>query len=144
MPLRADMLTPEDAAKIIGEQPDGDYSVNFAAHPDRYAESAPKLAALLRSTKIKLIREEFGVRDSEAATAQVTYRRNMQRANLAILVAAGLGALMMAAQIVFGSYPFAPYLVGGLGILSAVSGAMAAMWLFRVRNGEMLNEWMEK
>jgi hypothetical protein len=55
-----------------------------------------------------------------------------------ILAAASLSALMMAAQIVAPKLEVAG-LVLALGILSALSGAVATMWLFRVRQGNMLD-----
>ena len=140
------MLTVQQAEQIIGDQPPTDYSLDLDSHIDRYKTDAPKLAGLLGMAQFKAIREEYRLRDNAAIEAQTEYKRLMGRANLAILIAAALGALTMAAQIALrawpASTPYVPYVVGTLGVLSAISGALAARWLYIVRTGNMLEAWM--
>jgi hypothetical protein len=140
------MLTVQQAREIIGEQPAGDYTLDLDKHIERYQTKAPLLASLLASAPIKAIREEYHRRDNTAIEAQAEYKRVMQHANLAILIAAGLGALTMAAQIVLRGWPaaaaYVPYVVGALGVLSAISGGLAARWLYIARVGNMLEGWM--
>jgi hypothetical protein len=138
------MLTSQEAETIVGKQPDGVYTLDLADHPGRYEKDAPPLATLLRTTKVEAILEEYTESDREAVAAQTQYKGTMQRANVAILVAAALGASMMAVQIVFGGLSFTRYVILALGVFSALSGALAAMWLFRVRGGAMLADWMGK
>jgi hypothetical protein len=68
----------------------------------------------------------------------------MTRANGAVLVTAVLAALIMVGGILEPRLGVAvmrpPLLVLGLGALLA--GALASMWLFRVREGQLLDEWM--
>jgi hypothetical protein len=135
-------MTPDEAAKLIGEQPRGDYALDLAAHAERYKDIAA-LATLLCSTRLRVIREQYERANAEAAAAQTLYKTNMWRANAAVLAAASLSALMMAAQIVTPKLEI-PGLVPALGILSALSGAAATMWLFRVSQGNMLDAWMQR
>lgn len=134
------MVSPEQAAEAIGNQPAGDYTLDLAAHLERYKDVAP-LARLLRSTPLRLIREDYARAGAEAVAAQRRYKGTMSRANAAVLGVAALSALMMAAQIVSPKLEI-PGLLLALGILSALVGAGATMWLFRARQGDMLDTWM--
>jgi hypothetical protein len=135
-------MTPDEAAGLIGEQPRGDYTLDLAAHAEQYKNIAP-LATLLRSPRLRSIREQYERADTEAADAQTRYKTTMGRANAAVLAAACLSGLMMAAQIATAELKI-PGLVLVLGVLSALSAAAATMWLFLVRQGNMLDTWMQR
>jgi hypothetical protein len=135
-------MNPDQAAALIGEQPPGEYALDLAAHADRYKDVTP-LVPLLRSARLRAIREQYDQADAAAAVAQTRYKTTMWRVNAAVLAAASLSALMMAAQILTPKLPI-PGLVPVLGILSALSGAAATMWLFFVRQGKMLDAWMQR
>jgi len=135
-------MTADQAAALIGEQPATDYALDLAAHAERYKD-VPGLAPLLRSARLGAIRQQYEQADADATAAQTQYKTNVWRANAAILVAASLSALMMAAQILAPKLPIEG-LVTTLGILSALSGAAATTWLFRVRQGNMLDAWMQR
>jgi hypothetical protein len=134
------MRSPEE---IIGSQGAADYVFDLDAHPALYRQSAPALARALEASRIRAIVEGYRQSDLAAVAAQAAYKGGMNRANLAVLGAAAFGALMMAAQIVLEGRPFTPYVIGGLGLLSAISGALAAMWLHGVNAGSLLNRWMQ-
>jgi len=51
-------MTPNEAAKLIGEPPRGDYALDLAAHTERYKDIAA-LATLLRSARLSVIRERY-------------------------------------------------------------------------------------
>src|SRR5262245_22342382 len=128
-------MTPQEAAALVGEQPDAEYALDLLAHPARYEKIAPKLAALLEHPTITAIRDRYLESDQQAIAAHTRYKNTTRRANLAVLLAATLSAFMMAIQIVLGSFTLAPYIVGTLGLLSALSAALAGVWLFSVSNG---------
>jgi hypothetical protein len=135
-------MTPDEAAELIGEQPHGDYRLDLAAHAERYKD-IPALATLLRSAPLSVVREQYEQADAKAANAQTRYKTNMGCANAAVLAAASLSGLMMAAQIATAELKISG-LVLVLGILSAVSAAAATTWLFLVRQGNMLDAWMQR
>jgi hypothetical protein len=92
----------------------------------------------------------YRMADNEAGALQKKYKRAMRLANWLILIAAALGAAMMAVQIFYGEPAGTPpkpptsHVVGGLGVLSGVLGAVAAGCLFWVRGGGKLQEWMAR
>jgi hypothetical protein len=136
------MSSVKDAAQIIGDQPPNDYTLDLAAHPQLYKQNAPQLADLLGSSKIQAIRQKYADADAKAIAVQAIYKDMMKRANLAIFTATCLGALMMAVQIILGDRWPAPLLLVAIGIMSAIAGALGAIWLFQIKNGGMLDNWM--
>jgi hypothetical protein len=132
-------MTPDQAIELIGEEAPENYALDLAAHADRY-QNIPALATLLRSARLRAIRLQFEQANDAAAAAQTRYKTNMGSANMAVLIAATLSGLMMAAQI---AIPIRGTVLV-LGILSALSGAAATMWLSRVRQGNMLDTWMQR
>jgi hypothetical protein len=66
--------------------------------------------------------------------------------NAAVLATGVIGALIMVAGMVeqrFDDAALWPLLLV-LGLAALVSGALASMWLFRVREGQMLDDWMSE
>jgi multisubunit Na+/H+ antiporter MnhG subunit len=134
----------EGAVEAIGAGRKEDYVLAPASHADELAGKAPALAALLRATKIGALAQQFQERDSEAGTAQRRFKDAMTRANGAVLATGVLGALIMAAGIFeaqLGEAVMRPALLV-LGVGALVTGALASMWLFRVREGKLLDAWM--
>ena len=130
------------ARAVIGTQGEDDYVLDPTKHAADYAKSAPHLSDLLNSARLSIIAKRYKQRDQQAGDAQLEYKLKMDRANLAILATAVLSGLMMAAQIVAGSWSLPPRTVGVLGLLSALCGALATMWLYQVRQGKLLERWM--
>src|SRR6266487_3731706 len=120
-------MTPAEAIKIIGTQAEADYVLQPSKQADQYEATAPALAALLRSGKVSTIAGEYQHRDGQALSAQRNYETPMEWANRAIFATAVLSALTMATQILSGPAGF--WAVATFGILSALAGASAAMWL---------------
>jgi hypothetical protein len=139
------MATPQET---IGEPQPGDFVLDPAGHAKLY-EATP-LAAVLSSSPIAAIVTLYRTADTEAGALQKNYKRAMRVANWLVLFAAALGAAMMAVQIFYGEPAGAPpkpptsQIVGGLGLLSGVLGAVAAGCLFWVRGGGKLQEWMAR
>src|SRR5262245_48475508 len=138
-------MTPSEAIKIIGTQEDADYFIEPAKHADLYDTVSPPLAALLRSGKISAIAGEYVRRDQQALAAQRSYKTLMERANCAVFGTAALSSLMMGTTILAGPLGLPAMAstlgVATLGILSGLAGATAAMWLYLVREGKLLECW---
>jgi hypothetical protein len=132
------------AVEAIGEDRPDDYVLAPREHAAALADQAPALTSLLRNSKIEALAEQYRRHDEEAGAAQKRFKDAMTRANGAVLATAVLAALIMVGGIFEPRLGEAlmrpPLLVLGLGALLA--GALASMWLFRVREGRLLDEWM--
>ena len=92
-----------DAAGIIGSGSPGDYPLSPVEHAEQLKTSAPKLAALLtRSAPVELARQ-YAEADTEALTAERTFKRWVIRANWAVLATATASALLMAVALLTGT-----------------------------------------
>jgi hypothetical protein len=132
------MATSED---IIGRPKSEDYRLQPSLHAEEYREKAPKLAAILESSRVGAIVRSYEENDAEAALAQGSYKKAAGWANGLILSAATLGAAMMAMQILFGDTH--SVLVAILGVLSGLAGSAAAGCLFWASGSGKLNEWLQ-
>lgn len=134
----------ERAVAVIGEGRDDDYILAPATHADALADKAPALSHLLRSGKIETYKNQYAHHDTAAIKAQARFKSAIGRANLAVFATGLLGALIMVVSLLGGLYfpdQMKPFLLG-LGLAALATGAFATMWLFRVREGQMLDEWM--
>jgi hypothetical protein len=132
-----------DAARIIGSGGPGDHGLSPVEHAAQLKDSAPQLAALLtRSAPVELARQ-YAEADTEALTAERTFKRWVIRANWAVLATATVSALLMAAALLAGR-------LGGLtqtilivlALIGVATGGFASMSLFRVKEGRLLEDWM--
>jgi SMODS and SLOG-associating 2TM effector domain 1 len=132
-----------DAAGIIGSGSPGDYPLSPVEHAERLKTSAPKLAAILaRSAPVELARQ-YAEADTEALSAERTFKRWVIRANWAVLATATASALLMAVALLTGT-------LGGLtqttlivlALIGVAAGGIASMSLFRVKEGRLLEDWM--
>lgn len=136
--------TSERAVHVIGEQQDGDYILSPVAHAELYEEGAPRLSEALSGSALQTIAVQFERLDREAGSAQASYKSTMNRANVAVLVAAVLGAFMMAAEILSAKYAALHLGVPSLGVGAAIASALGAMWIYRARQGRLLEAWMSQ
>jgi SMODS and SLOG-associating 2TM effector domain 1 len=141
-------VEPADVVKraiaAIGEDRPDDYVLAPHEHAGALADKAPALASLLRSSKMEGLAEQYKQHDEEAGNAQSRFKRAMTRANGAVLATAVLAALIMVGGIFeprLGVTLMRPPLLV-LGLSALLAGALASMWLFRVREGHLLDEWM--
>ena len=132
-------MTPAESIDIIGEQGKDDYKLQPSAHAALYGSSAAQLARVLKSSKLSSIASQYETYDARAGAAQTRYKSAMERANRAVLLTAVFSALMMATQILISD---AHWFALAFGLLSVVSGGLAAMWLNRVSGGRLLEAWM--
>jgi hypothetical protein len=130
------------AREIIGEQAENDYILDPTAHAALFKDTAPALAALLGRTAVSNIAQQYREADGQAEAARSKYKATMEKANLAVLATAILSAAMMAAQILGDTSPIARWARLICGLASAVAGGLGAMWLYHIRNGNLLENWM--
>jgi hypothetical protein len=132
------------AVAVIGAGRPDDFILAPTSHADALAGKAPALAGLLRRARVATLARQYERRDRDAGEAQERFRRAMEWANAAVLVTGVLGAFIMVAGILeeaLDDVDLWPVLLV-LGVGALVSGALASMWLFRVREGNLLEAWM--
>ncbi len=128
------------AGDAIGEGKEDDYVIAPTKHADQLAEQAPALAKILRRSEISTVARLYEEKDAEARQAQAVFKRMARRANWAVLLTACFSTLLLM------TVPLAVLSKGWLqmllGICGIVAGGLGSMWLFRVRDGNLLERWM--
>jgi hypothetical protein len=131
---------------VIGEGREDDYILAPSKQAAALADTAPALGRLLRSGTIGTYTKQYERHDRAAGEAQARFKTAIRRANGAVLATGVLGALIMVTTILGSLY--APGLMKPallvLGVVALITGAAASMWLFRVREGKLLDEWMSE
>jgi roadblock/LC7 domain-containing protein len=138
-------MTPEEAEAAIGRQDGKDYLLEPLQHADGLPPQARALAAALRDPRIAVLAQQYTRHDGEAGKAQKAYKDTLGQANLAVLAATVLGAVMMAAQMLATTYSNLQGLnavVIVAGLLAGLAAAFGSMWLFRAREGNLLQRWL--
>ena len=142
-------MTPDEARAAIGEQGADDYILAPVTHAKELPPSAQALAHALGDSRLHILIEQYARHDKAANDAQVLYKSTLKHANLAVLAATILGALMMAAQIMVTTYsdfvtdhPKLHYVVIATGILAGIAATAGSMWLFKAREGQLLERWL--
>jgi hypothetical protein len=132
------------AVQVIGANQNDDYVLDPKGHAEALASKAPALASLLRTTKIETLAQQYKRHDSKAGIAQKRFKDAMGRASTAVFLTGVLGALIMVTGIFEHRLDpsLARALLLALGFGALIIGALASMWLFRVREGQLLDEWM--
>jgi hypothetical protein len=131
------------AVAAIGEGRPDDFILAPTTHAEELADKAPALASLLRTAKIATLTRQYERRDRDAGDAQKRFKDAMLWANAAVLATGVLGAFIMGAGILEEAVDEELWpLLLVLGLCALVSGALASMWLFRVREGNLVEAWM--
>jgi len=153
-------MTPEQAAAAIGAASGDDYILKPLKHADELPEPARPLAEALRDSQVRVLAEQYARHDEIAGKAQKLYRSTLLRANCAVFAATILGAFMMAAEILASSCRGAPESMAdptttcainlawlhpvaiGAGILAGLAAIVSSMWLFKAREGQLLERYL--
>ena len=131
----------EQAIKAIGPMQDDDWKIDPVAHVSQLGSEAPELCAVLQRSEVSRTAAEYVDKGREAVRSQKCYVRTAERANQAILVSGCIAALVMCLGTLINDDKDLSWWFAILGILGIGTGALAAMWLSRVRDGEMLRHW---
>lgn len=139
-------MTPKDAQDAIGEQGKDDVILAPSTHAERLPPSAQALASLLKDPQLAILAEQYERHDNAANVARDEYKATLTRANGAVLAATTLSAVMMAAQILAAAWTdhkeHLQDAAAGAGVLAGVAATLGAMWLFRAREGRLLERWL--
>jgi hypothetical protein len=88
--------------------------------------------------------KQYAEADDEALVAERTFKRWVIRANWAVLATATVSALLMAVALLAPSLGrLAHTTLIALALIGVASGGFASMSLFRVKEGRLLEDWME-
>jgi hypothetical protein len=140
-------MTPEemiDGAKdALGGDRADDYIIQPSNHAKELAAKAPWLAGALGRSDMSVIAEQYERKDREANEGQVVFKTTASRANWAVLLTACFSTLLL---IVGPLKSIAGFPVGTvlaiLGVCGVVSGGLGSMWVYRAREGKLLDRWM--
>ena len=134
------------ARRIVGPAEAGDTILAPSSHAERFDVDGPALAALLRASETEAVVRRYEDRDAAALQAQRVFRTHAGRARAAVFltgVAAAVvlvaGALSTPAGEAFGR----GLMIGG-SVLAVVTGGLASLWIRRIRDGHLLEEWMTR
>lgn len=139
----ADQEMIDAASQAIGVGAKGDYKIQPTVHAAELVSKAPTLTAILNRAQFSVLAEEYERKDQEAIKAQEVFKSTAGRANWAVFFTTLFSVLLLLASpmatvvkipdktllVVFG--------VGGI-----VCGGVGAMWLYQVREGKLLDGWM--
>jgi hypothetical protein len=129
------------AYEVIGKGQPDDYILDPKGHAKWLAGNAPVLAAILERPQLTVSIEQYEQNDADAKAAQALFKATAQRADLAVFVAVCLSAALLVAQTLAPPNIAKPLMIGMSGC-AVICGALASMWLFKVREGAMLENWM--
>ncbi|HYW70430.1 MAG TPA: hypothetical protein VE961_05320 [Pyrinomonadaceae bacterium] len=130
-----------DAVQLIGDNQPNDYALKPTGHP-QYFKSQPETSVLcdiLTSSKVASLARQYDEKDSDAAGAQKDFKRTFDLSNVMVLTTSLLISATLAVSIVFpGNQP--ALLV--VSVASLISGAVAAIFLNILRQGDLLDGWL--
>src|SRR5262249_43834295 len=111
-------------------------------HAASFRDKSASFADALNGARIKGLARMYEDLNKSAIEARDNFKDTVTKANKAIFCTAGLGSLLLMAGGGHGALgKVGPWVVGAIGLLSAVSGGIAAMWLNQVKGGSLGNKW---
>jgi cytochrome c biogenesis protein CcdA len=140
------MTVPELIAatlNIIGAGRKDDYKIQPTAHAAELASKAPALATILAKAQFSVLAEQYERKDQEAVEGQEAFRSAVGRANWAVFFTTVFSVLLLVASPLT-SIVKTPHntLLVVFGVGGIVCGGLGAMWLYQVREGKLLDSWM--
>jgi len=141
-------MTTEDMIRLaqdaLGEDRTDDYRIQPRRHADELAAKASSLAAVLRKSDLSAVAEEYERKDKQANENQAIFKGTANKANWAVLLTACFSTLLLVVGPMNKSIPG----VSGnvvlviLGVCGVVAGGLGSMWVYRAREGKLLDNWM--
>ena len=131
------------ATNALGVGRSDDYKFQPTAHAAEFASKAPALAAILSRAQFSVLAEEYERKDRDAITAQKFFRQAAGRANWAVFLTTLFSVLLLIAAptATIVGIPAKTLLVA-FGVGGIVCGGVGAMWVYQVREGKLLDNWM--
>lgn len=141
-------MTPDDmirfAQDALGPERTDDYKIKPTTHAGDLAEKAPALATILRRSEFSVLAEQYERKDKQANENQAIFKTTADRANWAVFLTACFSTLLLVAaplKSLASSLPDKAMLVV-FGVCGVISGGLGSMWVFRTREGKLLDNWM--
>lgn len=141
-------MTREEAVQAartaIGAGSQDDYIIQPTRHAEQLEAKAPVLAALLRRSEFAVLAREYERKDEEANRNQALFKSTASRANWAVLLTACFSALLLVTGTLAAVAPgfSGKAVLVALGVCGVLCGGLGSMWLFRARQGGLLEAWM--
>ena len=131
------------AQQIVGSNTANDYVIQPTAHAAQLPADGQALADLLRKSELTVLASEYERKDREANQNRDSFKAAASRANWAVFLTACFSALLLVAGAQRSITPgVLKAALVAFGIGGVVSGGLGSMWLFQVREGRLLNGWM--
>ncbi len=124
---------------------DTDWKIVPTEHAKFLADTAASLARNLRGSRSEGLAKMYEDLNDRAIKARDSFKRTIDRTDTAVYCTASLAALLLVAsglQELLGEA--GRWAVGAIGVLSVISGGLAAMWLNQVKGGELSKKWADE
>lgn len=127
----------------IGEgRPDKDWKVVPTEHAEHLQGVAPELTGILSTSRVKGLAEQYEELNQKAVASRDKFKASANWLNRCVFATASLGAILL----ILGTLNhlmqnYGRPVIVAIGILGIVSGALATLWLNRMRQGRQLRAW---
>lgn len=132
------------AVDAIGADNRNDYDIRPTAFPEVLKDSAPALAKILSHSSLTETARRYEQQNAKAIAIQALLKHLSARATWSICVATLTGALLASLTAIAkeASEAWFQPLTILLGLCASIAGALAAMTLYRIAEGRLLQAWM--
>lgn len=132
------------AIEALGKAEDDDYRIEPTKHAAALKSCAPELAEILESGKVEVAARQYEESDKRAAEEQERFKILAFKSRLAVLITACVGVVIMllgafSESTILSEQKWLFYALATAGI---VIGGLGTMWLYQIREGKLLDEWM--
>lgn len=120
-----------------------DYKIQPTKHADELAGKAPALAAILRRSELAVLAEQYEKKDAQAFGNQKVFKDAANNANWCLLLTACFSVLLLVIaplKAVLGVEGNVALLL--LGACGVIAGALGSMWVYKAREGKLLDNWL--
>lgn len=133
----------EQAILAVGEGDEAsDWKLDPTRHAEMYRENAEPLARVLQGARPTGLAKMHVELDAKAVRARDHFKVTVSKSNYAVFSTLGLGALLLVSGGFKSSLgTLSSWIVGSIGLLAAVSGGLASMWISQTRGGNLLDKW---
>jgi hypothetical protein len=131
------------AVDALGQAKGDDYKIEPTRHATALENRAPGLVEILESSHVHVAARQYEEQDENAIEAQRRFKQLAFRSRLAVLGTVCIGAALM----LFGSlsegngFAAQKWLFLVLALAGIIVGALGTMWIFRIREGKLLDKW---
>jgi hypothetical protein len=120
-----------------------DWNIVPTAHAGQFDAGFAGFAAILRGSRIEGLATMYEELNTKAVSARDCFKTTVARGDTAVFCTAALGALLLIAgglQQPLGG--IGRWIIGAIGLPGVVAGGLAAMWLGRIKAGDLARKRM--